>query len=88
VLETMPYEDAMDAFDQIEQDSMHAYVASLISRLPKREQDILALYYYENLTLREIGQILGLTEARISQILGKTLISLRTLLDASGARAA
>lgn len=88
VLETMPYEPAMDAFEQIDKDSMHAYVESLISQLPKRERDILALYYYENLTLREIGQLLHLTEARISQILGKTLLTLRTQLEDLGARAA
>ncbi len=88
VLETVPNEDAMQAFDQIDKDSMHEYVESLVSRLPKREQDILALYYYENLTLREIGQILSLTEARISQILGKTLLSLRNQLHRIGARAA
>ena len=88
VLETVPNEDAMRAFDQIDKDSMHQYVESLVSRLPKREQEILALYYYENLTLREIGQILSLTEARISQILGKTLLSLRNQLNRIGARAA
>ena len=88
VLETVPNEDAMRAFDQIDKDSMHQYVESLVSRLPKREQEILALYYYENLTLREIGQILNLTEARISQILGKTLLSLRHQLHRIGARAA
>ena len=88
VLETVPNEDAMRAFDQIDKDSMHEFVESLVSRLPKREQEILALYYYENLTLREIGQILNLTEARISQILGKTLLSLRHQLHRIGARAA
>ena len=88
VLETVPNDDAMRAFDQIDKDSMHEYVESLVSQLPKREQDILALYYYENLTLREIGQILNLTEARISQILGKTLLGLRHQLQRMGARAA
>ena len=88
VLETVPNEDAQRAFDQIDKNSMHEYVESLVSRLPKREQEILALYYYENLTLREIGQVLSLTEARISQILGKTLLSLRNQLNRTGARAA
>ena len=60
----------------------------MIGRLPEREQHILALYYYENLTLREIGQVLSLTEARISQILGKTLLGLRQQLNRIGARAA
>ena len=88
VLETVPLEDALAAFDQIDRASMHDYVASLVARLPKRERDILALYYYEDLTLREIGQIIGLTEARISQILGKTLLGLRNQLTRLGAKAA
>ncbi|MFQ5572226.1 MAG: sigma-70 family RNA polymerase sigma factor, partial [Rhodothermales bacterium] len=88
VLETVPNDGAMEAFDQIDKDSMYDFVESLVSRLPERERNILALYYYENLTLREIGQILSLTEARISQILGKTLLVLRNQLERVGSRAA
>lgn len=88
VLETMPHEDADHAFEQVDRNSMHEFVAHLVARLPQREQNILALYYYEGLTLREIGQILSLTEARISQILGKTLLSLRQQLAQLGSRAA
>ncbi len=78
VLETIPNEEAEQAFEAIDRKSLIEYVASLIKKLPEREQNILALYYYENLTLREIAQLMGLTEARISQILGKTLLMLRT----------
>lgn len=88
VLQTVPYESAMDAFDLVDRSSMYDFVETLIARLPERERNILALYYYENLTLREIGQILSLTEARISQILGKTLLGLRTQINRLGARAA
>ena len=41
-------------------------VADAIARLPEREKLVIALYYYENLTLREIGEVLGVTESRIS----------------------
>lgn len=85
VVETLPNDDALVAFDQIDQDSLHAYVATLIKELPEREQTILALYYFENLTLREIAQLLNLTEARISQIMGKILLVLRTRLIHSSA---
>ena len=88
VLDTVPHEDALDAFEQVDRASMHECVAGLIRQLPERTQQILALYYYEDLTLREIGQILGLTEARISQIVGKTLLTLRGQLTQLGARAA
>ena len=88
VLETVPLDSALDAFKQVDRNSLHDFIASLVAELPERERNILALYYYEDLTLREIGQIIGLTEARISQILGKTLLGLRGRLARLGSRAA
>lgn len=88
VVETLPNEDANAAFEKVDQDSLYDYVATLVKDLPQREQTILALYYFENLTLREIAQLLSLTEARISQILGKILLTLRGRLTASRAFAA
>lgn len=81
VLETIPNAAAMEAFDQVDRSSLHDYVSSLIRELPEREQNILALYYFENLRLREIAQLMSLTEARISQILSKILLGLRTQLQ-------
>lgn len=80
VLETVPDRDALAAFDQIDRVSLQNYVEVLVNTLPKREQDILALYFYEGRTMREIGQIMEVSEARISQILQKTLSFLRTHL--------
>jgi RNA polymerase sigma factor for flagellar operon FliA len=88
VLEILPNEDAMAAFEQIDRASLHAYIATLIRELPEREQNILALYYYESLRLREIAQLMNLTEARISQILSKILRGLRTRLQSTEALAA
>ena len=81
VLELIPDEDADNILENVEQESLNAYVASLIRELPEREQNILALYYFEDLTLREIGSLLSLTEARISQILGKIMLKLRKRLN-------
>ena len=81
VVETIPNEEADHAFEQIDSASMHAYIATLVQELPEREQNIVALYYFEDLTLREIASLLGLTEARISQILGKVLLTLRGRLN-------
>lgn len=88
VLEMIPNEDAMTAFDDIDHDSLYSYVETLIQDLPEREQTILALYYFEDLTLREIAALLSLTEARISQILGKVLTTLRGRLHKARAYAA
>lgn len=90
LLDVLPLDEAAGDFEAVDMASTLDYVTALIRRLPERERQVLALYYYENLTLREIGSLLGLTEARISQILGKTLLTLRARLrrEEGGALAA
>jgi RNA polymerase sigma factor for flagellar operon FliA len=51
-------------------------VAAVIDKLPEREKAIIALYYYEGLTLREIGEALNLTESRVSQLHRKAMLQL------------
>ncbi|HLT97160.1 MAG TPA: RNA polymerase sigma factor WhiG [Acidimicrobiia bacterium] len=51
-----------------------------INRLPERERLVVTLYYYEGLTLAEIGGVLGVTESRVCQIHAKTVMSLRNRL--------
>lgn len=51
-----------------------------INRLPDRERLVVTLYYYEGLTLAEIGDVLGVTESRVCQIHAKTVMSLRNRL--------
>ena len=67
--------DPTDA--RTERRSMYDYVERLVEQLPEREQRIVHLYFYEGLTLRQISGEFQLTEARISQILSKTLRELR-----------
>src|SRR6187397_409653 len=55
-----------------------------IQDLPERETLVVALYYFENLTLREIGEVLGVTESRVSQLHSKAVLRLRSRLKASG----
>lgn len=52
-------------------------LADSINRLPDRERLVLTLYYYEGLTLAEIGDVLGVTESRVCQIHAKSVMSLR-----------
>ncbi len=80
MLDTLADGEATAGFEQIEHESLVSFVEEVIETLPERQQTILGLYYMENLTLREIGEILDLTEARISQILGKILLNLRSRL--------
>ena len=55
-------------------------IAKAIRALSKKEQMVISLYYYDELTLREIGEVMGLTESRISQIHTKAVIKLRSKL--------
>jgi len=56
-------------------------LARAISTLPDRERTVVSLYYYEGLTLAEIGQVLGVTESRVSQIHTKAVLQLRAKLS-------
>lgn len=53
-------------------------LAQAINGLPEREKIVLTLYYYENLTLQEIGRVLGVTESRVCQIHTKSVLHLRS----------
>jgi RNA polymerase sigma factor for flagellar operon FliA len=55
-------------------------LAAEIDRLPERERQIVALYYLEELTMKEIGAVLGVTESRVSQIHTQAVIRLRAAL--------
>jgi RNA polymerase sigma factor for flagellar operon FliA len=66
-----------------EVEEMRQILANAINRLPEREKTVLTLYYYEGLTLAEIGSILGVTESRVCQIHTKSVLQLRARLSAS-----
>lgn len=69
-----------DPFDQVFTRQLKKATAKEIKALPERDRIILSLYYYEGLTLREIGEVIGLTESRVSQIHSKTITKLRSRL--------
>ena len=69
----------------LEQTEVKEALAEAISELPEREKLVVTLYYYEELTLREIGEVLGVTESRVSQLHTKAILRLKAHL--SGARA-
>ena len=57
-----------------------------IARLPEREKLVVTLYYYEELTLREIGEVLGVTESRVSQLHTKAILRLKARLSGAPSR--
>jgi RNA polymerase sigma factor for flagellar operon FliA len=88
LLDTLEDEDGTEGFDAVETRSSLAHLQHVLPLLPEREQTILGLYYMEELTLREIGEVLGVSDARVSQIMGKTLFKLRRALATPYSQAA
>jgi RNA polymerase sigma factor FliA len=68
----------------MEEGELRTAMRAEISRLPEREQAVLILYYDDGLTLAEIGEALGVTESRVSQIHTKAVLQLRSRLAAAG----
>ena len=64
----------------VEHEQFMAAVTDAIAELPERDQLLMSLYYVEELNLKEIGEILGVTESRISQLLTAVVKKLRTAL--------
>lgn len=64
----------------IEKDEIKRVIVEAIQELPEKEKKVLVLYYYEDLTLKEIGQVLEVTESRVSQLHTKAIIHLRAKL--------
>ncbi len=76
-LEDTKAEDPVEAFETEETKYL---LSRAINTLPEREKIVVTLYYYEGLTLAEIGQVLGVTESRICQMHTKAVLQLRAKL--------
>ena len=70
-------EDAVDPAIVLEWKEAKKITKRLIGELNQQERLVIALYYYEDLTLREIGEVLGISESRVSQIHNKVIITLK-----------
>lgn len=69
--------EVMDALDTLGREESISAITAALAALPERERMVLVLYYYEELNLREIAQILHLTESRISQVRTSALKKMR-----------
>jgi len=81
LMDTLEDPNAPDPANVVDVSDLKDRIADAIARLPEREKLVIALYYYENLTLREIGEVLGVTESRISQLHTKAVLRLRSRMQ-------
>jgi RNA polymerase sigma factor for flagellar operon FliA len=82
--EVLADESALESFAEV----LHADAVTLLTwaldKLSERDRLVITLYYYEELTMKEVSEVLGVTESRVSQLLARARLHLRALLQAQG----
>ena len=81
LMDTLGDQRASDPASLMDMTDLRETLADAIARLPEREKIVVALYYYDGLTLREIGEVLGVTESRVSQLHTKAILRLKGRLQ-------
>jgi len=76
-LEDLSYENVLR---DLEKEELKAYLIQAISHLSEQERLVVALYYHEELTLKEIGEVMQISESRVSQIHTKAVLKLRGMV--------
>lgn len=77
IMECIPDRNAQTPFQICESEELKNRMAKLISELPEKEKLVLSLYYWDELTMKEIGKVLDITEGRVCQIHNQALMRLR-----------
>lgn len=80
LLDYLTNPETLDPSQLVNLDQIYQIVADAIDVLPEKERLVISLYYYDELTMREIGEVLEVTESRISQIHTKAILRLRSRL--------
>jgi RNA polymerase sigma factor for flagellar operon FliA len=70
-------DNSISAAERLESAEYKRLLATAIDRLPQRERQVIALYYVEELTMKEIGEVIGVTESRVSQLRTQAIIRMR-----------
>lgn len=84
LLDTIKDPHAVEPTANIEHEELATLLADSIDDLPEKEKMVITLYYFEGLTLKEIGEVLGVTESRICQMHTKAVLRLRGKLRELG----
>ncbi|HEX9713697.1 MAG TPA: RNA polymerase sigma factor WhiG [Actinomycetota bacterium] len=82
LVDTLEDTDSPDPVMTFENEEMRQMLAKSVNILPERERLVITLYYYEGLTLAEIGSVLGVTESRVCQMHTKAVLDLRNKMAA------
>jgi RNA polymerase sigma factor for flagellar operon FliA len=80
LVDTLQDANALDPQAMAEHGEARQLLGRAVEQLPEREKVVVSLYYFEGLTLADIGRVLGVTESRICQLHTKAVLHLRTKL--------
>jgi RNA polymerase sigma factor for flagellar operon FliA len=86
LVDTIEDPHSVEPGGEIEKTELKELIGESIASLPEREKLVITLYYYEELTLREIGEVLGVTESRVSQLHTKAILRLKARLAGAQSR--
>lgn len=81
VIDTIQDKNQKDQLERLEENDVKKELSMALAKLPERERMILALYYHENLTLKEIGEAIQVSESRVCQLHAQAIMKLRKLLN-------
>lgn len=72
--------DAIDAMEQVEEEELRERLVQAIRSLPEREQILLSLYYFEGLTMREVAEVMDISQTRVCQLHARAIMNLKAML--------
>lgn len=85
---SQPCDAAASPYEDCRREEVKRLLADAIHELPQRERSVLALYYFEELTMKEVGRVMGVDESRVSQIHSAAIARLRARVQATFNQAA
>ena len=80
-IETIMDTGKISILGEIEKDELRAFLVIAMDKLTAQEKLVIALYYYEELTLKEIGEVMSISESRVSQIHTRAVSKLRNMVQ-------
>ncbi len=86
VIDTIKDESKEEPLEKLEKQDVKKELQQALSRLPEREKMILTLYYHENMTLKEIGEAINVSESRVCQLHAQAIVKLKNLLNSNNQR--
>ncbi len=81
IIDTIEDSSHLNPHDELESKDVKKELEDALKRLPERERSIMVLYYHENMTLKEIGEAINISESRVSQLHAQAIMKLKNLLS-------